>query len=165
LKTPSIWIKFLCRAIESEPTCKLQIAESIGPLARCMINDTKRLLFKSNKHWRQGIAGFVNLISNIMENEADNCLEEQKIIEALLVQRHHEGLLRSIVQMGFWLEYRPDIVKELRSEGLQIAGIVTASTVLMDMLVNEMEGESRIRLLKTIGTTPVVIAKSMILLV
>jgi len=155
LKSPSVWIKILAKGCYIEPSCKLQIAENIGPLVRCMCNDTERLLFKSNRLWRQGIVGFVNLVSNITQRQEKDgrVIENIQIVEALL---QHEGLLRSIVQMGFWLEYRPDIVKELKSEGMQIAGIVTASRVLMAMLVNEMEGESRPQLLDIIGTTPVI---------
>jgi len=157
LKCPSVWIKILakgCYNNYSEPSCKLQIAENIGPLVRCMVNDTERLFFKSNRLWKQGIVAFVNLVSNITQRQEKDgrVIENIQIVEALL---QHEGLLRSIVQMGFWLEYRPDIVKELKSEGMHIAGIVTASRVLMVMLVNEMEGESRPQLLDIIGTTPV----------
>ena len=61
LKSPSVWIHILAKGCFTEPSCKLQIAENIGPLVRCMVNDTERLLFKSNRLWKQGIVAFVNL--------------------------------------------------------------------------------------------------------
>jgi len=140
LKTPSTWIHILSTGSLNEPSCKLQIVKNIGPLVRCMMNDTDRLLFKSSKHWRQGIVGFVNLVGHV--------------IQSLL--QEHEGVLESIIQWAFWLEYRPDIVKELKSEGLKCTGIVTAGRLLTEVLVNGSQGESRILLLKTIGTTPIV---------
>ena len=154
LKSPSTWMNILSTGSLKEPSCKLQIAENIGPLVRCMINDTDRLLFKSNKHWRHGIVPFVNLVANItLQRGIDlQAMENVQIVDALL---QHEGLLKSIIQWGFWDVYRPDIVKELRSEGIVCTGTVETSGVLIELLVNGMEGESRIRLLKSIGTTPV----------
>ena len=154
LKSPSTWMNILSTGSLHEPSCKLQIAENIGPLVRCMINDTDRLLFKSNKHWRQGIVPFVNLVANItLQRGIDlQAMENVQIVDALL---QREGLLKSIIQWGFWDVHRPDIVKELRSEGIVCTGTVETSWLLIEMLVNGMEGESRIRLLKTIGTTPV----------
>ena len=96
---------------------------------------------------------FVKLISNVMENEDNNSLEDEKIIKTLL---QHDDLIRTVVQMGFWDVHRPDIVKELKYEGLVSTDIVRASGILIEMLINGMEGESRIRLLKNIGTTPIV---------
>ena len=55
LKTPSKWIGILNKAAMHEPSCMLQIAENIGPLVRCMCNDTTRLFFKSSKHWNESI--------------------------------------------------------------------------------------------------------------
>ena len=157
LKTPSLWINVLVSASFNKPSCKLQIVPNIGPLVRCMVNDTDRLLFKSNKHWRQGIVPFVNMVLNIMEDDANNSLENGNIIETML---QYDGFLTLFIQMGFWEEYRPDIVKDLKSEGITTSGIVSISMGIIEMLVNEMdlflEEESRIRLLQTIGTTPIV---------
>ena len=150
LKSPSLWIYILSRGSYVEPNCKLQIAENIGPLISCMINDTKRTFFKSNKHWREAFVPFVNLISNIMENEAD-LLEDEKIIKTLL---QHDDLIRTVVQMGFWDTHRPDIMKELKSEIRMISAISRRFVSLL--VLKGMEGESRIQMLKKIGTTPII---------
>ena len=80
LKSPSLWIQILVTATFVEPSCKLQIAENIGPLVSCMINDADRLLFKGNKHWREGIVPFINLVVNVMENKDDKTLESEKLL-------------------------------------------------------------------------------------
>ena len=110
ITSPTTWIKLLLRARVLEPRCCLQIAENIGPLVRCMCNDTKRVLFKSNKHWRDSIVPFVELIYTVLYVEGARD-EKRKITDALF---EHEGLLKSIVRWGFWEDaYRPDITKEL----------------------------------------------------
>jgi len=43
LKTPRSWVRVLVKANALEESCRLQIAQSIGPLVRCMCNDTKRI--------------------------------------------------------------------------------------------------------------------------
>jgi len=55
LTSPSKWIRILLSAAINVASCRLQIAENIGPLVSCFCNDTERLFFKSNKHWRDGI--------------------------------------------------------------------------------------------------------------
>ena len=48
INTPSLWIDILDMAQvpeEEESNCRLHIAENIGPLVRCMCNDTKRLFY------------------------------------------------------------------------------------------------------------------------
>ena len=83
----------------------LQIAENIGPLVRCMCNDTKRLFFKSKKHWRESIGVFQKLIYNMTCNFSRPTEQDarKRVTETLL---QHDGgiLLRSIVQWGFWEE-------------------------------------------------------------
>ena len=155
LKSPSVWINILVSASFIEPSCKLQIVKNIGPLVRCMINDTNRLLFKSSKHWRQGITPFVNLITNILERKANKTLEDEKIVDTML---QYNGLLRSITKWGFWFEFRPDIVKELRTGGMICTGIILLSRRVIELLLNDddMEEERRIQLLETIGTSPIV---------
>jgi len=136
LKSPTSWIHIISMGSLHEPSCKLQIAQSIGPLVRCMVNDTERLFFKNNKHWRQGIAVFVYLVLNLNVIELrEKQLGSMKIVEALL---NHEGLL--IIQMGFLREYRPDIVKELRYETITkgsmgcIMGLSRTSWEIMGLL-------------------------------
>ena len=112
LNSPIAWIDLLMIKASSEQDCRLQIAENIGPLVKCMCNDTARLFFKSNKHWKEGIASFVGLIHNMIHN----CWIDQadkKIVYALL---QNEGLLSSIIQWQYWGEHRPDITKELEHD-------------------------------------------------
>ena len=62
LSSPQVWIDVLIQAEVQEPSCRLQIAQSIGPLVRCMCKDIKRQFFRSNKHWTDSIQVFVCLI-------------------------------------------------------------------------------------------------------
>jgi len=157
LKSPASWIDILVSACIAEPGCTLQIVENISPLVRCMCNDTERQLFKSNKHWKQGIVSFVNLITNVTEY---NVYEDKKVIVEALLQ--HEGLLTSIVQWGCWKDHRPDIVKELKSEGITvnvIAKICNNATGMVEWLIDGtelLEKESKYQLLDTIGTASVI---------
>ena len=71
LRTPATWIEVLLHCAihvhekSFNKSLQLQIVENIGPLVRCMCNDTERLFFKSNKHWNASIVSFVQLISTI----------------------------------------------------------------------------------------------------
>jgi len=160
LKSPSLWVNIIKSASFVEPSCRLQIVENIGPLARCMCDDVKRLFFKSNKHWVESVRLFVHLVGNVMmESKLNNFWE--KIVDTLL---QYEGLLSSIVQWSFLgEEYRPDIIKELKYEGLadDCINIISISRSILNLLVSDETGlfqaeESRIRLLKTLGTTPII---------
>ena len=69
LVTPSSWIKVLfsdAALREEGGSLWLLIAQNIGPLVRCMCDDTKRLFYKSNKHWRSSIGPFVRLIHHML---------------------------------------------------------------------------------------------------
>lgn len=73
INTPSLWINILDMAPDEEAdgldiSNRLHIAKNIGPLVRCMCNDTKRLFFKSKKHWRESIWAFQRLIHNMTSN-------------------------------------------------------------------------------------------------
>lgn len=59
LSSPNRWIDILVKASSREPTCRMQIAENIGPLVKCMCGDTKRLFFNSSMHWGESIHSFV----------------------------------------------------------------------------------------------------------
>jgi len=110
IQSPSHWINLLQKATLQEPSCRLQIAENICPLVKCMCNDMTRLFFKSNKHWKEAMLSFVGLIYNMIHScTADN--SDKKIVYALI---QNEGLLRSIIQWGYWGQHRSDISKELR---------------------------------------------------
>ena len=119
LVSPVVWINVLKHAAHIEPSCRLQIAENIGPLVRCMCDDTKRVFFRSNNFWLDGIIRFVELVGYIIIVSTKNSdsssdaivVEDEKVVNALL---QHEGLLTSIVQWGYWGS-RPDIAKELNS--------------------------------------------------
>ena len=162
LVTPSTWIKLLFQADINEPSCTLQIVENIGPLVRCMVNDTERLFFKSNAHWRQGIAMFTGLIHNIIMSDAGSYERNNHIVQVLLEQ--HEGILRSIIQWGYWNdEYRPDIIQVL--DGNNCAYIVDKSRNSTNQLLrcafqmkagNGDLAEEGTSLLTAIATTPIV---------
>jgi len=158
LRSPLIWIKVLIRASFIEPSCcSLQIAENIGPLVRCMINDTERKFFKSNKLWREGIAVFVQLILDVISVSIDeNSADWKNVVNTLL---RHEGLLTSIVQWGHWREHRPDILKELKGEDYTY--ILNMSREHTAILINDAWQRSEediecIERLAIIGSAPLV---------
>ena len=110
LRSPTIWIQVLSRAVTLESNCTLQVIQNFGPLVKCMCADTERLFFKSSKYWRESILPFVGMIHDILSEDPIG----EGIIDAL---QQHEALVISIVQWGFWqICHRPDIVKELKSE-------------------------------------------------
>jgi len=156
LKKPSTWIGILLQASSIEPSCcSLQIAENIGPLVRCMCNDTERLFFKSNKHWREGIAGFAVLVLDMINVSINSERADGNIIVDTLLS--HEGLLTSIVQWGFWRDHRPDIQKELRKKDWD--GIFDMSTERTILLLNDawQRSEDRgIERLAIIGSAPII---------
>jgi len=45
LESPVMWIKVLLFGAVHVESCKLQIAQNIGPLVNCFCNDTERLFF------------------------------------------------------------------------------------------------------------------------
>ena len=144
------------KAEVQEKSCRLQIAENIGPLVRCMCNDTKRQFFKSNKHWADTMQVFVCLIHNMILSCFNNSdeIEGKKIIDTLL---NYEGLLSSIIQWGFWdEEYRPDITKELPTDDcvdIVESGMMTVKRLITAADTQTEEGRKR---LETIGTTPII---------
>lgn len=171
LKTPSTWImaleSFVKTFDDNDKSILLQIAESIGPLIRCMCNDTERVFFKSNKHWREGILPFALLISRMVNTSTIGSTDEKstdnKLVDTLL---SYDGLLSSIIQWGFWGEdHRPDITNEL---GNVICGtisdvcahVVSIGRDTIRMLVtnaasNSVSAKDK-NLLDTIGTIPIV---------
>jgi len=156
LKAPRFWVQVLIKAEVQEPSCRLQIAQSIAPLVMCMCNDTKRQFFRSNKHWVDTIYNFVCLIHNMILKSVNNSdkIDGKVIIDTLL---QYEGLLTSIVQWGFWEEEcRPDITNELKTD--HCVSIVRLGKVIFNRLIkaaNTQTEEGRERL-ETIGTTPII---------
>lgn len=160
LVSPLAWIEILMRAEELEPSCSLQIAENIGPLVRCMINDTKRIFFKSSRHWKEGIEIFLGLIGNMISNSINGT--DKEVVNTLL---KYEGLLSSIVQWGFWKDYRPDIMKVMGTEdctvltemGMKIVGLFVNDTYQRrDTVIGLGLSAECKKLMWSIGTTPIV---------
>ena len=155
LTTPKSWVRILIKAEVQEESCRLQIAQSIGPLVRCMCNDTKRRFFKSNKYWVGTIHAFGCLIHNMILKAVDNSDKNGKIIIDTLLQ--YEGLLISIVQWGFWdKKYRPDLTNELHSNDctkIVELGLATVNRLIEAADTETEEGRER---LETIGTTSII---------
>ena len=85
LKMPRSWVYILIKAEVQEESCRLQIAQSIGPLVRCMCNDTKRQFFRSNKHWVDTMQAFAALINNMILHLVNSDeTEGTEIIDTLL---------------------------------------------------------------------------------
>ena len=156
LRSSATWINILLRVVPEESS-RLQVAQNIGPLIRCMCNDTKRMFFKSNKQWRDGILPFVKLISKMMNKWSSTCYtqNEFKIIKVLL---QHDEFLPSIIQWGFWDEERPDLVHELyigECNTISTFGrdIIWKIARAIDQHQHLEDGKS---LLEIIGTTPII---------
>lgn len=152
LKSPATWICILRKAVLQKEQSGLQIADNIGPLVSSMITDTKRLFFKSNKHWREGILEFVGLVTHMISTSISST--DKRVVNTLL---SYEGLLKSIVQWGVWgKEYRPDIEKMISVEECgQISYLARECTV---QLMNDayQRGEDGRDRLVAIGSTPLV---------
>ena len=149
LESPSLWIKVLSKAVELEPSCTGKLVQNLDPLIRCMCNDMTRLFFQSNKHWRESIIPFVQLISNMISNSTD-----WEVVKTLL---KHEGLLASIIQWIFWDTHRPDLVDELSMEKCE--EIATLGTKITgELLANAANNPSTEdgQLLGRIGCMPIV---------
>ena len=151
VRTPSLWIDILISFAKSqEPSFRLQIAQNIGPLINCMCDDTKRLFFNSNEHWRDCIWSFAILVSSL--------IEEPNTAELMIAQ--HDGLVRRIAQWKFWGEkHRPDIAKEVEAcpSIASLGGTITNAFILNEEYceyhINTEKGKS---LLDVIATTPFV---------
>ena len=145
LISPESWIRILWRAATESSSCRTQIVSNIGTLVKCMCDDTKRQLFKSNKHWREGVLPFVQLISEMIYNSYQSDDSVDKTIITLLLQ--NKELLTSIVQWGFWRDdYRPDITSELSAEDCEVIvslGKNTTIFLLMEAVdMNELKDNS-----------------------
>jgi hypothetical protein len=111
LRTPADWIEILVCFGENDQ-CRLEIANGIQAVIRCLTDDTKRLFFKSNKHWHEAMPYFLHLVSNLVSNLYDEDESPATVCNILL---QNEGFLESIVQTAFWTSYRPDLVEEYES--------------------------------------------------
>jgi len=160
LKSPVTWISILRRVVfQGSDSNTLTVAKNIGILVKCMCNDTNRLFYKSNKHWREGIGEFVGLVSDMVSKSIGST--DRKVVDTLL---NHEGLLSSIMQWGFWKEYRPDIVKEVGTEicsRIVSIGGYLISTLIGGAAFQMRDGEGLLTkkgtsLLQAFGSTPIV---------
>ena len=156
LKTPKAWVSVLIQADIQEESCRLHIAQNIGPLVRCMCNDTERQFFRSNKHWADTMQAFVCLIHNMILScfNSPDTIKGKKIIDTLL---NYEGLLLSIIQWGFWdEEYRPDITKKLPTK--DCVDIVESGRMTVKRLITaaDTQTEEDRKRLEIIGTTPII---------
>ena len=59
LDTPSTWIDILLVAEDLEPSGLLQIAENIGPMVRCICDDTNRLFYSKVTSTGENQSSFV----------------------------------------------------------------------------------------------------------
>ena len=166
LPSPAFWIQIIRKADVLEPSCRMQIAQNIGPLVKCMCADVKRVFFNNKKHWKDSIVHFVDLITNIIDRAHSEQDDENKMIVDTLLE--HEGLLRSIVQWGFWgEEYRPDIAKEVKVDDIAMiiewgrSSITQLVTLVFGEVHEDGEGtlvltdEAKLRMY-IIGATPIV---------
>ena len=133
LVSPTMWIKVLWRAVE-EDCGTLQIAQGIGPLARCMSTDSPRLFFNSNEYWKEAIVPFVKMIFEMIRSSIDSngtqpvrSEKGKTIIDALF---QHDALLKSIIQWAFWGEERNDIMREV-AESKWIVDLGRKGTLLL----------------------------------
>jgi len=159
LRTPSTWIEVLLNGAVDVASCRMQITDNIGPLVRCMCNDTERLFFQSNKHWNESIVSFVQLISTITLHSIH---DKDEILTDKVFK--YDGLLTSIVQWGFWgMRDRPDIARDLQSEEIShirmLGRKTTEMIVCSDNYVRDEMGiltEKGRSVLDIVATTPIV---------
>jgi len=129
LVTPISWMCILSKgSYVEQQSCRLHIAESIGPVVKCMINDTDRLFFKGKRYWKEGIVPFSLLVTDLLCSSINRT--DETVMSALL---NHEGLINSIIQWAFWNEeHRPDLVKELGAK--DCAEIVSLGRQVLTMI-------------------------------
>lgn len=71
--SPSLWIDVLVECLYGEDMRsedlrepRTLVAENIGPLVRCMIDDSRRELFGDNLFWHMSAGSFVSLLWNLV---------------------------------------------------------------------------------------------------
>ena len=101
-----------------------------------MTDDTKRLFFKSNKHWHEAMPHFLRLVSSLVSYLNDEDESPLMVCNILLL---NEGFLESAVQTAFWTSYRPDLVKEYDEShcSLRIKTLETcAHSAILNLIIN-----------------------------
>jgi len=152
---PSMWIEALTIIAENIKSSRMLIIQNISPLVNCMCNDMERIFFKSNEHWGLGIKRFAQLVVTLIQ------FEDDEIVHSLL---NHDGLLRSIIQWGFWDEYRPDISNEIEAGDLAHiakAGRISVyfsleTAVKINDDTDDPFSSTNKSLMQTVGITPIV---------
>jgi len=109
LSCPSHWLNLLRNTTFTMPDARklrdtrIQVAESLGPVASCFVDDIKREFFGDNKSWHAGMFPFIALLQNL-------------VLEAATVPilRQYEGVSDIVVQTMFYTECRNDILEEAK---------------------------------------------------
>ncbi|KAL7532310.1 hypothetical protein ACHAWF_004089 [Thalassiosira exigua] len=110
---PSVWVNLLVNTLCDDDLLNatkinVLIAEGIGPLVRCMVDDMRRELFKDNRYWHEVLSMFSALLQNLAGDT----------LPTLLV---YEGLADWVIQRCFdsmfFESHRPDIVEESKVHG------------------------------------------------
>ena len=118
LRTPVDWIEILAH-LSIHEQCKLEIANGIQAVVRCLCDDTKRFFFKSNKCWHEAVPPFLGLVFILLSSSDDSSSKvTASTVCNILLQ--NEGFLESIVHRCFWTSYRPDLVSEYESHQLSV---------------------------------------------
>ena len=165
LRTPVDWIEILAHLGNVEQ-CKLEIANGIQAVVHCLCDDSKRLFFKSNKHWHDAVTTFVGLVTGWLFSSDDlaSKVTASTVVNILL---QNEGFLESMVHRCFWTSYRSDLVKEYESHQLSV-DVKTLETDVHKVIRNIVSiGHKRVMaqipfpqdgldLITTIAKTPVV---------
>jgi hypothetical protein len=116
VQTPVHWIEILAHLGNVEQ-CKLEIANGIQAIVRCLCDDSKRLFFMSNKHWHDALTPFLDLVF-ILLFSSDDLYSKVTASTVCHILLQNEGFLESMVHRCFWTSYRPDLLKEYESHQL-----------------------------------------------
>jgi len=120
VRCPMKWVALLVNVTLQDDLkeCRLQIADGIAPLIKCMRNDHKRELFRSKTYWYDIIGLFMTLLTRLMNGD-------RATIKCLF---KHEGLMDMVIRSMFWNNHRKDILEESETyqdqgDGVEIVGI------------------------------------------
>jgi hypothetical protein len=113
LEAPATWLLLLRQAATTDDrngnnapvhlNSRMDIARRIGPVVRCMTNDSQRTFFGENKYWWKdgAIVHFVVLLKNLVRTP-----------ETIPILFQYDGLTKFLIQCLFWGSHRADIVEE-----------------------------------------------------
>ena len=109
LSCPDHWLHLLRNVAFAMPDAqklrdtRIQVAESLGPVVSCFVDDIKREFFNDNESWHRGIFPFIALLQNLVLEEA-----------TVPILRQYEGISDVVVQAMFYTECRNDIIEEAK---------------------------------------------------